>query len=108
MNLFSNPLTQHVSGTTLLIFRSARLYIAAYVFQHLMLMAAALGSRAVGSVHRADDVTRLFVRNLKHSTVGCINTDEEEGQTDPVTLPAKPVITYILTYFAEILFRMSA
>ena len=59
MNLFSNPLTQHVLGTTMPIFRSARLYTAAYGFQHLMLLAGALGSRAAGSVHCVEDVTRL-------------------------------------------------
>jgi hypothetical protein len=47
----NNSLTQHVSGTTMPIFSSARLYIAAYGFQPLMLLAGAMGSRDEGSVH---------------------------------------------------------
>jgi len=66
MNLFSSPLTQHVWGTTMPIFRSARLYIAAYGFQRLMLLAGALGSRAEGSVHCVDDVTRKFTLRTGH------------------------------------------
>jgi len=51
MSFINNSLTQHVSGTIMPIFRSAIPYIAAYGFQHLMLLAGALGSRDVGRVH---------------------------------------------------------
>jgi len=42
MSFFNNPLTRHVSGTTMPIFRGARPYIAAYGFQHSMLPAGVL------------------------------------------------------------------
>ena len=60
MSFINNSSTQHVSGTTMPIFRSARPYIAAYGFQHLMLLVGALGSRVVDIVHCVDDATRLY------------------------------------------------
>ena len=42
------------------IFRSARPYVTAYGFQHLMLLAGILGSREAGRVHCVEDVTSSF------------------------------------------------
>jgi hypothetical protein len=46
--IINSPLAQHVSGTIMSIFRSARPYVTAYGFQHLMLLAGILGSREGG------------------------------------------------------------
>jgi len=53
-------MTQHVSGTILPIFRSARLYITAYGFQHLRCWQESwdAGRQAVCTVHCAEDVIR--------------------------------------------------
>ena len=51
LNFINNPLTKHVSGTIMPIFKSARPSIAAYGFQHLMLLTEVLGSRDAGSGH---------------------------------------------------------
>ena len=59
MNFINSPLPQHVSGTIMPIFRSATAYIAAYGFQHSILLAGALGGPDEGSVHCVVDVTRL-------------------------------------------------
>jgi hypothetical protein len=69
MNFINNPLTQHVLGTIMPIFRSARPYIAAYAFQHSMLLAGALGSRDAGSVHCVEDVTQFILRIHGHTNI---------------------------------------
>ena len=48
------PITQHVSGTIVPIFRSARLYTTAYGFQHLKVPTGVLGHREAGRVHSAE------------------------------------------------------
>jgi len=53
-------MTQHVSGTIMPIFRSARSYITAYGFQHLMCwLDGVLGSRETDRVHNVEAVIRL-------------------------------------------------
>ena len=51
LRIINNPLAEHVSGIIMPIFRSARPYITAYGFQHLMLLAGDFGSPEAGSVH---------------------------------------------------------
>ena len=65
LRFINNPLTQHVLGTIMPVFRSARMYIAAYGFQHLILLAGALGSWEVGSVHCVEDVTSLVTSSTQ-------------------------------------------
>ena len=63
MNLINNPLTQHVSGTNMPIFRSVRPYIAAYSFHHLLLLAGALVSRDEGSALPVSRLTKAPASN---------------------------------------------
>ena len=56
------------------IFRSARLYTTAYGFQHLKVLAGALGRREAGRVHCVEAVYRLC--SCVHP---CIPEDEHNG-----------------------------
>ena len=49
-------ITDHISGTVVPIFRSARLYTTACGFQHLKVLAGVLGRRQAGRVHRVEAV----------------------------------------------------
>ena len=58
----NNPLAQYVSSTIIPIFKSARLYITAYGFQHLMCWLVSLGSREAGRVHSVKQCFPTSVR----------------------------------------------
>ena len=49
--IYDKPIAQHVSGTIVPIFRSARLCTTAYGFQNLKVLAGVLGRREAGRVH---------------------------------------------------------
>jgi hypothetical protein len=54
------PITQHVSGSIVPIFRSTRLYTTAYGFQHLNVLAGVLGRREAGRVHCVEAVFQIY------------------------------------------------
>ena len=73
----NNTLAQRVSGTITPIFRSARQYITAYGFQHLMcwLVSWGPGSRPCARVHTAHQVLKTICSNIRSSA-------PEDGHND--------------------------
>ena len=68
-------ITQHVSGTIVPIFRSARLYTTAYDLSELNMLAGVLGYREAGRVHCVESKNSLYT---VHTT--CLRASQDSSQ----------------------------
>jgi len=83
LQFIDKPMTQHVSGTIVPIFRSAILYTTAYGFRHLKVLAWVLGRRVAGRVHSLDAIFR------KTASTQCTRPASRRPKTHANTLNAE-------------------